>query len=705
MNGKNRSLALSRCLLYVELICSSVSVMGAQDPSPAANSHSGSSTRYGSDFFAGKNPLTAFDMVNMLPGFTFSTGDSTIRGYAESAGNVLIDSQRVSNKQFTLESVLQHITADEVDYIEVIEGGSPGVEMLGQSVVANVVRRRQAGDKVVLTATDALFEDGRDIPGGTLEWTSHWSGGRRLTSAVSASKYVELAEGNGPDVTRGPTGHVLNESSVTSAAGGLNAYAYGTFSKPAWKGILAINGSSARTDYNYREHDDVAAPESSSNDLHEHLGGPLGGQLQNELGAHFSRQIGEKWATETNALGDYMSETYSSLLEDPGAAERFFLREHVGETLIHGDLRSASNAAVAAEFGAEAAYNWLGTQNSFTFNSFPAPLPNANARVSELRDQVSGNVIWTQGKRLQVELGAKMENSLIKSVADTRRSKELTYLKPRVVMSIAPQSANHVRIRIEHEVSQLDFSNFVAASSLNTGSIRSGNTDIVPQQDWVFEGLYEHHFWSDGDFVATYRHFQLSDVLDRVAVSSASDPSAFFDAAGNIGAGREDSLALNFTASLDHLGAKNAQLKVTTLQQWSRIADPTTGSQRPISGLDPLEYAVELQQDIPKWHVKWDASFLSPCAKSTSVKGCTETTYRFNEVDAYRATPTANIFAEMHVSKSVLIHLEADNLARQHYGWVISRYTGPRNDVPLQDTEGRYLSSFSSVLFSIRKEF
>ena len=267
---------------WLVLILSTSPTLGAQSR-VASKGSEGSTSRYGSEFFAGKNPLTAFDMVNLLPGFTFSAGDTTLRGYAAAAGNVLIDGQRVSNKQFTLSNVLQHIPAGEVDHIEVIEGGAPGVEMLGQSIVANVIRKRQTGNKVVLTLSNAMFDDGRNAPGGTLELSHHWSGGRSLSSAVSASKYVELAEGNGPQVTRDPQGGVLKQASVTSAAGGLNAYGYGTYSSPAWRGILAINGSSSRTDYTYREHDDTTFPGPSSSDLHEHLGGPLGGQLQNEL--------------------------------------------------------------------------------------------------------------------------------------------------------------------------------------------------------------------------------------------------------------------------------------------------------------------------------------------------------------------------------------------------------------------------------------
>lgn len=695
---------LELCVVWLVLSLSISPPLGAQARS-APNGGQESTVRYDSEFFADKNPFTAFDMVNLLPGFAFSAGDTTIRGYAAAAGNVLIDSQRVSNKQFTLSNVLQHIPAGEVDHIEVIEGGAPGVEMLGQSIVANIIRKKQASNKIVLTLSNAIFDDGRNIPGGTVELTHHWSGGRSLSSAVSASKYVELAEGDGPQVTRDPQGGVLNETSVKSAAGGLTAYGYGTYLSPAWRGVLAINGSSSRTDYNYREHDTTTFPGSSSSDLHEHLGGPLGGQLQNELGVHFTRQIGEKWTSESNALGDYMSKMYSSLLIAPGVEEQFFLREHVGETLVRTDLRFASNEAVAAEFGAEGAYNWLDTSNSFTYNSIPVPLPNSIVQVSELRDQISGNVIWSMSKSVQIELGAQMENSAIRSAADARRSKGLTYLKPRFVASLTPNAANHFRFRVEHEVTQLDFTNFVAASSLNTGSVRSGNTNIVPQQDWVFEGLYEHHFWSDGDVVATYRHFLLGDVLDRVALSNASNPTAPFDAAGNIGDGSEDAMTVNLTASLDRIHVKNAQIKLTGVRQWSSVTDPTTGALRPISDLDPFEYSLDFHQDLPAWHMKWGGSFLSPCAKSSTIKGCTQTTYRFNEIDAYRATPAINAFGELRVGKGLSVHFEGNNLFRQRYDWVISKYVGPRNDSPLQNAEARNLSSFSSLLFSVRKEF
>lgn len=672
---------------------------------PTVNGSVKTTVRYGTDFFADKNPKTAFDMVNLLPGFTFSAGDVSIRGYAAAAGNVLINGERVSDKQFSLDSVLQHIPADQVDYIEVITGGRPGLEMLGQTVVANVVLKKLAGNATVLSLGNGFFLDGRNTPSGTLELTKHGAGGRNFSGAISASQYVELAEGDGPQVRHDGAGNVLDRVSIGSSAGGLNAYTYGVFSTPAWKGQLSINGSLSRTDYLYKEQDNTIFPSASSSRLHEYLGGPLGGQLVGELGAHFNRSVSEKLTSESVALLDLKGQSYSSHLQATGVDEQFSEHEHSGETLARTNLRYAATTNMTAEFSAEVTYNWLYTGNSFFYNSSPTPLPNARATVSEIRDQISGNVIWSIRKSVELELGAKLEDSMIASQADSHESKALNYLKPRITLNLTPNSNDHFRLRAEHEVSQLDFTNFVAASSLDTGSVRSGNTNIVPQQDWVFEGAYERHFWSEGDLVFTYRHFLIADAIDRVPIYSPSNPASVFDAPGNIGNGSEDAAIVSLTLPLDHLRIKHGQLKVSGTRQWSRVTDPTTATLRPITDLNPLEYSVDLRQDLPRWRADWGASFLTPCSKSSTTKGCTKSEYRFNEIDIYRATPTINIFAEYQPWKGTSFRIEADNVLQQRYNRVVNIYAGPRNAFPLSYADDRSLTSSASVVVSLRKTF
>ena len=85
------------------------------------------------------------EMVNKLPGFTFD-GGAGVRGFEGAAGNVLIDGERPATKSDDLESILRRIPAGQVDHIDVIRGGAPGIDMQGKTVLANVVRRK--GDSV-----------------------------------------------------------------------------------------------------------------------------------------------------------------------------------------------------------------------------------------------------------------------------------------------------------------------------------------------------------------------------------------------------------------------------------------------------------------------------------------------------------------------------------------------------------------------------
>jgi hypothetical protein len=281
----------------------------------------------------------------------------------------------------------------------------------------------------------------------------------------------------------------------------------------------------------------------------------------------------------------------------------------------------------------------------------------------------------------------------------------LNYFKPRFALNFTPNSTERLGIRIEHEVGQLDFADFVAVSSLDTGSVHAGNTNIVPQQDWVFEAVNEYHFWSEGDVALTYRHFLITDAIDRVPIYSSSNPSSVFDAPGNIGSGTEDAAIVSLTLPLDHLRIEHGQLKLTATRLWSSVTDPTTGAMRPISGLNPFEYSISFRQDLSRWRADWGASFLTPCSTSSTVKGCTESQYRFNEVDNYRATPTINLFAEYQPWKGTSFRIEADNVLQQRYNRVVNIYAGPRNAFPLSYQDDRSLTSSASFLVSLRKTF
>ena len=80
-------------------------------------------------------------MIGRLPGFTFDDGN-TARGFAGTAGNVLIYGGRPTSKTDDLQSILNCIPASDVERIELIRGGAPGIDMQGQIVVARVIRKK-----------------------------------------------------------------------------------------------------------------------------------------------------------------------------------------------------------------------------------------------------------------------------------------------------------------------------------------------------------------------------------------------------------------------------------------------------------------------------------------------------------------------------------------------------------------------------------
>jgi len=668
---------------------------GAAPPQPVADD--GRVTRYGADFFITKHPKTARDMVDLLPGFTFSAGDSTLRGFAAAAGNVLIDGERPSDKQFTLEGLLSRIPADQVNYIEVIRGGQPGLDMLGQTVVANVVRKKGAADSLVLTVSDAQLRDGRNLPSATLETTRHLNGGKTFSGAISMSRYAELAEGDGSLTRRGTAG--LQHSAVASKAGGINSFGFASFATPLWHGQLSVNGSLSRTDYTYAETDRPAVGAPAR--LDQYLGGPLGGQLQGEIGGNFSRPFGEKWTSESLALVDLKGQSYKSRLTDSISDQLFQEHEHSGEALARSSLRYAATHDLTLQFSLEGAFNWLHTTNSFSFSGFPVPLPNARATVTEAREQASAQATWTAASWFQLEAGLNVEHSLITSRADERRHMTPTYPKPRLILTFTPDAENQVRLRAEREVDQLDFNNFIASSSLDTGSLHAGNTDIVPQQSWIFEAVYERHFWSGGDVSLTLRHSIISDAIDRVPITGPS--GAVFDAPGNIGGASLDALIVSLTVPLDRLGIAGGQLKGSGTFQRSQVADPTTGTPRPLTDLSPAEYTLSFRQDLPHW--SWGASLATPCATSAATKGCTKSEYHFNEIDLYAAQPALNLFVEYRPLTDLSLRLEADNILAQRYDRTVQVYGGPRNVSALSYADERLLTSSPSLLFSLRMVF
>jgi hypothetical protein len=649
---------------------------------------------YPASFFAAFHPNNALDMVRRIPGFTFQAGDTSLRGMAEAAGNVVIDGKRVADKNFTLDQVLERIPAAQVDHITLIRGGAPGIDMLGQPVVANVVRKAGSGSSGALTVSNGVYADGRMIPGVTFE-RSHSAGpGKRIAFSASLSRYVEAKLGDGSRFRTDAGGAPIEQARIDAASGGTTGFAQGTVELPGLGGHLRFNGTLTWTNYAKHLVDRIVAPKFSVSTLDEHLGGLAHGQAGAELGAHLDRSFGSAIDTETSALLRLGRKSYRSLLDAPGAEVLFAEHDRSGEALIRSRLRYAASKTLSAALTIEGAYNWLRTVSGVDFNGTHFALPNGKAQVTETRGDIGAEATWQASRAVSLEGGLHVELSQIRATADTKQTRFYAYPKPFLRLTLAPSARQQVRLRVAREVGQLDFTNFVAAASLDKGSVATGNAAIRPNSAWVAEAAYE---WRAGGaaIALTARHSWLSDVIDRVPVRPAGG-GAPFDAPGNIGSGREDDLIGDVTFPLGWFGLPHAELKLDGTWRHARVTDPTTGEKRAISNQKPFEFSTDFHQDLPRWKAAWGAKFDT---------GWRTWTYLFDEVDLNRTSASLTLFADYVPRANLSFHLEGGTVLGQRYRRVIAFYQGLRGASPLAYRDDRRLRLGPSISLRIRRAF
>jgi len=661
------------------------SILAAATPEAAASATAGLIV-YGPEFFADAVPANAMEMVQRLPGFAFDAGDN-VRGFEGAAGNVLINSQRPSSKTDGLEETLRRVPASRVARVELIRGGAPGVDMQGKAVLANVVLKDGGGFRGLIGLANNHVYDGRNLGGVRLEG-SGGSNGRSWEAGLRWGRGLDDGAGEGPRVRLDAAGQPLILSRIDSEGDGEGKTATGAFETPLLGGKLRLNGRLAADDYDYDELDLRSFPAASRATTHD-----SNDVVETEVGLRFSRALGPRTTIELVGLQQTKEQDFVSRLDADASAEVFALDNKTGERIARGVLKFNKSATLSFELGGEGAFNWLESQTRYTSGGVAIPLPAANVRVEEKRGELFGKAVWRPTPRWTVEAGLRGEGSAISSEGDVTLEKTLYFPKPRLALTWAPDAKTQVRATIERAVGQLNFDDFVATSSLNTGQLSAGNPDLDPEQAWVVEASVERRFWTSGALVATVRHSALTDVVDRAPVYSGA---SVYDSPANIGDGTKDELTLNLTLPLERLGLPRAQLKTEATWRRSEVTDPATREKREISHLRPLEWEAHLTHDIPKWRINWGADVFS---------GMRETDYRFDEVSTFKLRTYVQPFVEWKPKSDLSIRAEAGNFTERGLRRTRTVYDGPRGANPIRFIDDRDIQFGRTFYLRVRKTF
>jgi hypothetical protein len=648
---------------------------------PAAAPAQEGVTSYPAAFFASAHPNTANDMIVRLPGFTLDTGNG-VRGYEGAAGNVLIDGQRPATKSDDLGTILTRILATQVERIDVIRGGAPGIDMQGKTVIANVIRKKGSGGwNLLVHYADQTSTDGRRAPFLRLE-ASGTIGPRNWELSFDPGKFLDDSYGDGPLSQVNADGSLRAMAHIHSQGYGTQVPVTGAFETPFAGGQLRLNTRIFSQVFNANEQDAFSVPPNVAQ--HDHVDD---NKFQTEFGGRFVRPFGPRLNVELVALRQDRHEVTADDFQAPADHDVFHLVQDMAETIARAVGKFQQRPTLSWEAGGEYALNTLDSATRLSHNGAPIPLPAANVHVEEKRWEVFLKTVWRPLSALTIEGAVRQEGSHISSSGDVTLAKSLYFTKPRVLATWQVDPDTQLRVRFEREVGQLDFGAFVASSALSSGIVTAGNPNLEPQEDWASEIAAERRILGSGDVGVTFRHLKITNAVDRAPIGD-------FDAPANIGDGTEDDLVVNLTLPLDKLGMKGAQLRGAFTRRWSEVTDPTTHRPRPITALHSTDWEVHFFQPVGAFIYGVDA-----------YGGWQERTYRFDQVQVLKQGTYVTPFAEWKPRPDFSFRIELDNVTARGRHYIYENFTGARGAAPLDFIEERRVHPGRILYLRLRKTF
>ncbi len=636
-------------------------------------------TAFTPEDFASAVPANALDMVTRVPGFTIIAADEDVRGYAGAQGNVLIDSAPPASKRESVHDILRRIPARAVERIELIRGG--GGE---HALIVNVVRRPTGRNEGAIEIGAERTTNGAWGPRATFEYGRR-DGEATTQLAFTAFRETDEDSGRGSVIAFDPLG-ALTADEITDVERIIDTAALTlAHRRPLFGGQLALTGALRAEDDRSRE--TILARDGADSEYiretEKYREVEAGARLHRPLAAHTALEL---LASQQNAW-----RIAAETVEEGEDRAAFTEDTETGETILRGELTHDTQRHIVLTSSLEAAFNFLESAAALTENGAGVPLPGSDVRIEETRAEAAFGARWRVRQGLALQAGLRVETSSISQTGDTPLERDFTFIKPRASAAWDVNPRNQLRLIVSREADQLDFSDFVAAASFATGTVSAGNAELAPAQTWRTSLAWERQFWADGALTLTLIHEAIDDVSDRVPIQSGAEA---FDAPGNIGDGRRDTLQVEFATSLSVLGLPNVRVSAEGLWRRSAVTDPTTGERRPISDEPVREGEIEFAHVLAGRGLQWGVSY------ELAQK---ETRWRFDDVAQEHEAASWTIFAEQRFADHWRVRLEASDLFGREISDTRTRYDGPRNAFPASEIERRSHRAPGRVLLTLRR--
>lgn len=673
---------------------------------------------YSAEFFNEYSPVSVNDMISRIPGIGLALGNNrgggNRRGLGSGENEVLINGQRMAGKNNGSRDALNRISANQVDYIEIIRGTSDQLDVRGGGQVVNIVLiDSKSRSSISAEANMDRLQDGTIDPGaklsfngqtGDLNYLFHIEADpgydNRETFETSFDADGNLNETRDEETTREQTrfetsfnlGYRFERSRVQ-----LNGL-YGESTPEA---------SGERTIIDYTD----GFPDSSmEREVHE--------------SEHHNWEIGGDYEYEFNNGGkfrslfivndrDYENTRDRYLINDDNEEKDLFIfsmgrdRERILRTSYTWDL--ASNQGL--ELGVEAAQtihdsgfrlgvSGVGPGSPAHGGLIPIDIDNAFSTVEEIRYENFANHNWQINDKMALESTLIYEISTIEQTGDVSNKRDFDFVRPKVDYRYDLTQSVQLRATVEKSVSQLSFSDFSASSdnSDDDQNVQVGNPEIVQEQSWNYDLNLEYRLPNNVGVINTKLYYRdITDHIDRVDVSTEEDLAS---ARGNIGDGNRYGLEIDTSTRLGIIGLPNALLGVGFTLQDSEVLDPFIHEDRRMRHNSRWFARTSFRHDITSWDFSYGFNYVN-----FAQDGGGRTTIDIEDIEKDKGDYGLSFFLEKKAFGGVTFRFDMQNAndplrCRERY-----RFEGATVDGVIEEVENNCSSSGIKYSFRVRHTF
>ena len=548
--------------------------------------------------FARFAPRSALDMARQVPGFSINNGDGA-RGLGQADTNVLINGRRISGKSNGPVEALQRIPTEEVVRLELVDGASLDIGGLSGQVL-NVITQssgkitgqfRYAPQFRSFGTDPRLYEGSVSIAGGgeKTDWTlaiENDSGrfGDEGPELVfnAANALVEVREESRRESFErlglsGSFTRVATNGNVLNFNGALNGF---LFEETEISERFGVDGALDNTrDFKFTE---------------DEYNFEIGADYQFKLGGGRLKLIGFHRYEDSPTVGN------STTLPADGSAPsgtRFTRDADEAETIARAEYSFPA-------LGGDLLIAGEGVRNFLDINSAleqrdaagdlqPVELPGASARVDEDRAELQATYSRPLAPNLQFQLSVAGEYSRISQSGEAGQTR--TFYRPKGFVALDWKAAEGVNIaaRLERQVGQLNFFEFIASVDLDQDRADVTNADLVPPQSWRFEIDASIGFGALGTINLRPFYEDITDIVDQIPIEGGGQ------APGNLPSAQSFGIESDLTLLSEGIGWRGTRLDVSLGLFGSSIEDPLLGFDRELSGNRLVDLNAEVRHDIP----------------------------------------------------------------------------------------------------------